>query len=247
MQSKFLLITSILLSACSQADQKQPSQSVDHGEKNPKPMKVEEEEVKISPHVENHQDDEAIATFKFQKTADERLMGNCVWTDDPHAEAQYYWAVLLSNEINGQSKFSKEELQTEKVNIGKNIKNCSGGAEDEKQKYAYEIDREGDLVNFVALKLDRMTQNTDKTYSIDLNKNGTPEKIFVCYNMESMNVFFIEPSKDHPYLKQVNVQLSYDIDGELDQDISCGKVFYQKSGIIAKENPQTGEYIYTLK
>ena len=247
MQSKFLLIISILLSACSQADQKQHSESLGHGEKNPKPIKVEEEEIKIPRHVENHQDDEAIATFKFQKTADELLIGNCVWTDDPYAEGKYYWAVLLSNEINGKSKFTKEELQTEKVKIGKSIKNCSGGAEDEKQKYAYEIDREGDLVNFVALKLDRMTQNTDKTYSIDLNKNGVPEKIFVCYNMESMNVFFIEPSKDHPYLKQVNVQLSYDIDGELDEGISCGKVFYQKSGIIAKEDPQTGEYIYTLK
>ena len=92
-----------------------------------------------------------------------------------------------------------------------------------------------------------MTQNADHTYTIDLNKNSHPEKIYVCYNMESLDVFFIDSTSQNPYLEHINVRLSYDIDGEIDPEISCGKVFYQKSGIIAKEDPKMGEFHYTAQ
>lgn len=97
------------------------------------------------------------------------------------------------------------------------------------------------------MKNDRIVQNSDHTFSIDLNKNGTPEQIYVCYNMESLDAFFIEPAFDHPYLKRVNVQLPYAIDGEIDEELQCGNMFYKKNGIIAKEDPKTGEYIYSVK
>lgn len=235
----------VLLSACSQSEQNQSNQKREaETKKNAESSKAKSDEsMTAKPEVL----DLPVATFAFQTDGDQIIPENCVWTDDSQAEGKYYWAVLLSNEINGKSKFTKEELQTEKVKIGKATKNCSGGSEDEQQKYAYEIDREGDLVNFLALKNDRMIQNADHTYSIDLNKNGTPEKIYVCYNMESFDAFFIERSIDHPYLKRVNVQLSYGIDGEIEEDISCGDKFYKKSGIIAKENKQTGEFSYSVK
>lgn len=241
---KNLFIISILLTACSQPEQTKQSNSKEKVESKTVATQHSSSAVEVEKNVTTN---EPIATFEFQKTPDELLTGNCLWTDDPYAEGKYYWAVLLSNEINRKSKFTKEELQTEKVKIGKAIKNCSGGSEDEKQKYAYEIDREGDLVNLLALKNDRVIQNADHTYSIDLNKNGTPEKIYVCYNMESFDAFFIEPSANHPYLKRVNVQLSYGIDGEIEEELQCGNLFYKKSGIIAKEDLKTGEFTYSVK
>lgn len=241
MNKSLLLAISIFLSACSQPNQNKQMTASE---------KVESKVSQVKPNlsVENKViQDLPIATFAFQQEGDQFIAKNCIWTDAPRAEGKNYWAILLSNEINGKSKFTKEELQSEKVKIGKPIKNCNGGSEDENQKYSYEIDREGDLVNFVSLKNDRIVQNSDHTFSIDLNKNGTPEQIYVCYNMESLDAFFIEPAFDHPYLKRVNVQLSYAIDGEIDEELQCGNMFYKKNGIIAKEDPKTGEYIYSVK
>ncbi|KAF1023740.1 MAG: hypothetical protein GAK29_02855 [Acinetobacter bereziniae] len=149
--------------------------------------------------------------------------------------------------LNGKSTFTAEDITPSKVKIGQAIKNCNEGYQNEKAKYAYAIDHNGDLVNTVALKLDRMTETADHLYTIDLNKNSHPEKIYVCYNMESLDIFFIDSVPKNPDLRHVNVELSYAIDGEIEPEISCGKVFYQKSGIIAKEDPKTGDYTYSAQ
>ncbi|KAF5276377.1 hypothetical protein FQR65_LT16370 [Abscondita terminalis] len=159
-------------------------------------------------------------------------------------EKVLYWSIIPSSMLNGKSKFTAEDITPSKVKIGQAIKNCNEGYQNETEKYAYAIDHNGDLVNTVALKLDRMTETADHLYTIDLNKNAHPEKIYVCYNMESLDVFFIDSVPKNPDLRHVNVELSYAIDGEIEPDISCGKVFYQKSGIIAKEDPKTGESSY---
>lgn len=246
MNKKMIFMLSLFLSACSQSEQKQSSQKTEIETQ----KRAEQAHSKMNKSISIQPEtlDLPIATFAFQTNGDDQIIPeNCVWTDDAHAEGKSYWAVSASSEINGKSRFSKEDIQAEKVKLGEAIKNCQSGTEVKGQKYAYVISREGDIANFIALKPDRLIQNKDHSYSIDLNKNGKAEKVYVCYNMESLDAFFIEPSNEHPYLYHTHVQLSFDIDGEIEEDISCGNVFYKKSGIIAQENAQTGEYRYSVK
>lgn len=245
MTKKLVLMSALFLSACSQSEQKHSNQQqkVETQKKVDKAHSQIEESIPAQPEAL----DLPIATFAFQTDGDQIIPKNCVWTDDAHAEGKSYWAISASSEINGNSQFSKEDLQVEKVKLGQVVKNCQSGFATETQKYAYAISREGDLVNFIALKPDRLMQNKDHRYSIDLNKNGKAEKVYVCYNTESLDAFFIDSSTKHPDLHHVNVQLSFSIDGGIEEDISCGDVFYKKSGIIAKENAQTGEFSYSVK
>ncbi|MCX5468503.1 hypothetical protein [Acinetobacter nematophilus] len=242
MNNKFILLFIIFLSGCNQADKNLSSQNKQiETQKNTEVSKFEiEESIPAKPEPL----DQALATFAFQETSDGHLANNCIWTDDPDAQGKVYWSIIPSSMLNGKSKFTAEDLTPSKVKIGQPIKNCNEGYQDERAKYAHAIDHNGDLVNTVALKLDRMTETADHLYTIDLNKNSHPEKIYVCYNMESLDVFFIDSVPKNPDLRHVNIELSYAIDGEIEPDISCGKVFYQKSGIIAKEDPKTGESTY---
>lgn len=241
----FLYTAAILFTACSQSHEnkqgtiKENTQQYD----NPK-AKHEEKNDSRKPKVTI---DQPIATFAFQKTSDGHLTNNCIWTDDPDAQGKVYWSIIPSSMLNGKSKFTAEDITPSKVKIGQPIKNCNEGYQNETAKYAYAIDHDGDLVNTIALKLDRMTETADHLYTIDLNKNAHPEKIYVCYNMESLDVFFIDSVPKNPDLRHVNVELSYAIDGEIEPDISCGNFFYQKSGIIVKEDPKTGDYTYSAQ
>lgn len=242
MNNKFILLFIIFLSGCNQTDKNLSSQN-----KQIETQKQTEEsifEIEESIPVKPEPADQALATFAFQKTSDGHLTNNCIWTDDPDAQGKVYWSIIPSSMLNGKSKFTAEDITPSKLKIGQPIKNCNEGYQNETAKYAYAIDHDGDLVNTVALKLDRMTETADHLYTIDLNKNAHPEKIYVCYNMESLDVFFMDSVPKNPDLRHVNVELSYAIDGEIEPDISCGKVFYQKSGIIAKEDPKTGESSY---
>ena len=242
MNNKFILLFIIFLSGCNQTDKNLSSQNKQiETQKKTEESKFEiEESIPVKPEPA----DQVLATFAFQKTSDGHLTSNCIWTDDPDAQGKVYWSIIPSSMLNGKSKFTAEYITPSKVKIGQPIKNCNEGYQNETAKYAYAIDHDGDLVNTVALKLDRMTETADHLYTIDLNKNSHPEKIYVCYNMESLDVFFIDSVPKNPDLRHVNVELSYAIDGEIEPDISCGKVFYQKSGIIAKEDPKTGESSY---
>lgn len=242
MNNKFILLFIIFLSGCNQTDKNLSSQNKQiETQKKTEERKFEiEESIPVKPEPA----DQTLATFTFQKTSDGHLTSNCIWTDDPDAQGKVYWRIIPSSMLNGKAKFTAEDITPSKVKIGQPIKNCNEGYQNETAKYAYAIDHDGDLVNTVALKLDRMTETADHLYTIDLNKNAYPEKIYVCYNMESLDVFFIDSVPKNPDLRHVNVELSYAIDGEIEPDISCGKVFYQKSGIIAKEDPKTGESSY---
>ncbi|WP_353168461.1 hypothetical protein [Acinetobacter sp.] len=242
MNNKLILLFMIFLSGCNPTDKNLSSQNKQiETQKKTEVSKFEiEESIPATPEPV----DQALATFAFQKSSDGHLINNCIWTDDPDAQGKVYWSIIPSSMLNGKSKFTAEDITPSKVKIGQPIKNCTEGYQNEKAKYAYAIDHSGDLVNTIALKLDRMTETADHLYTIDLNKNAHPEKIYVCYNMESLDVFFIDSVAKNPDLGHVNVELSYAIDGEIEPDISCGKVFYQKSGIIAKEDPKTGESTY---
>ena len=241
----FLYTAAILFTACSQPHENKQGTIKENTQQLDSPKaKHEEQNDSIKPKVTL---DQPIATFAFQKTSDGHLINNCIWTDDPDAQGKVYWSIIPSSMLNGKSKFTAEDITPSKIKIGQAIKNCNEGYQNEKAKYAYAIDHNGDLVNTVALKLDRMTETADHLYTIDLNKNSHPEKIYVCYNMESLDVFFIDPLPKNPDLRHVNVELSYAIDGEIEPEISCGKVFYQKSGIIAKEDPKTGDYTYSAQ
>lgn len=246
MNKNFFLLTMIILFAgCSPTDKNLSNQNkeIETQKKNEASKAEIEESIPAKPEPV----DQAFATFAFQETPDGHLTNNCIWTDDPNAQNKQYWSILPSSMLNGKAKFTIEDLTPSKVKIGQPTKNCNEAYKNDTANYAYAINKSGDLVNAVALKLDRMTQNADHTYIIDLNKNSHPEKIYVCYNMESLDVFFIDSASQNSYLEHINVRLSYDIDGEIDPEISCGKVFYQKSGIIAKEDPKTAEFHYTAQ
>ena len=239
----FLLIMTILLTACNQSDKNLSSQNKQI--ETQKKTEVSKSEIEESIPAKPEPVDQAFATFAFQETPDGHLTNNCIWTDDPKAQDKQYWSFIPSSMLNGKAKFTIDDLEPTKVKIGHPIKNCNESYKNDKANYAYAINKSGDLVNAIALKPDRMTQNADHTYTIDLNKNAKPEKVYVCYNMESLNVFFIEPASQNKYVEHVNIQLSYDL--EFDPEISCGKVFYQKNGIIAIEDPKTGGFIYTAQ
>lgn len=188
--------------------------------------------------------DQPLAIFAYQQTPDQKLSKYCIWTDDANAEGKTYWSIIPSSDLNGKSIFSKDDLNIVQVEIGKSIQNCSDDDRTGNLKYAYAINHEKDWVNSATLKIDRLKVNSDHTYTFDLNKNNVPEQIFVCYNMESMEVFFKEPTSSREF-EHTHIQLSYDIDGEIDEDISCGKKFFGKIGIVAKEDAQTGDLIFS--
>ena len=108
MTKKLVLMSALLLSACSQSEQKQLNSKPDAETQN----KAEKEHSQIEESIPAKPEalDLPIATFAFQTDGDQIIPKNCIWTDDAHAEGKSYWAISASSEINGKSQFSKEDL-----------------------------------------------------------------------------------------------------------------------------------------
>ncbi len=61
-----------------------------------------------------------------------------------------------------------------------------------------------------------------------------------------MDVFFKEAIQDKSFI-HAHVQLSYSVEGGVDDTLACNDSFFSKLGIIRKEDPQTGNVIYISK
>lgn len=236
-----LAVTLLSLSACSQSEQN-------------KHLETHQDLESKSTLNHSHQStlvkkasDQPTAIFAYQETPDQKLSKHCIWTDDPHAEGKKYWSILLSPELNGKSSFSADDLYLEAVQIGQAIQNCNQAYKTDKSNYAYAINDDQEWSNSLAVKPDRIIQQADQRYIIDLNKNSKAEQVYICLNMESEDVFFKENDPKPNIVEHLNIGLNYGLESDLDPKIACGKVFYKKSGIVKKTDLKTKDAIYIAK
>lgn len=238
MNKNIALMVCVLLSACNQVE---PSESLEVKQK-----QTSSDQVKQKTIDQPKKTAVVLAAFAYQEAADQRLDQQCIWTDDANAAAKQYWSIQPNIELNGHSRFSKDDIALSAVVLVKPIKNCSEFYKTAQTAFAYAINNDRDWVNSLPIQSNQLIQNTDETVSIDLNHNGKPEQSYVCLNSESMDVFFKEAIQDKSFI-HAHVQLSYSVEGGVDDTLACNDSFFSKLGIIRKEDPQTGNVIYISK
>ncbi|NIE96154.1 hypothetical protein F3J02_06625 [Acinetobacter sp. Tr-809] len=238
MQNKMALMLGLLLSACHQAE---PPESLDV-----KHQQVASETIKQKVVDLPNKTNVVLSVFAYQETADQHLDQQCIWTNDANAMAKRYWSIQPNIELNGHSRFTKADIALSAVLLGKPIQHCAAFYKTAQTKFAYAINNERDWVNSIPITSDQLIQNEDGTVSIDLDRNGQAEQTYVCLNSESMDVFFKEAILDKSFI-HAHVQLSYSVDGGVDDAMACTDQFFSKLGISAKEDPQTGNMVYTAR
>ncbi|USA55144.1 hypothetical protein NDN13_08170 [Acinetobacter sp. C32I] len=235
---KMALMLGLLLSACHQA---KPPESLDIQHQQAASDQIKQKVVDRS-----NKTNVILSVFAYQETADQHLDQQCIWTDDANAMAKRYWSIQPNIELNGYSRFTKDDITLSAVLLRKPIQHCSAFYKTAQTTFAYAVNNERDWVNSIPITSDQLIQNADGTVSIDLDRNGQAEQTYVCLNSESMDVFFKEAILDKSFI-HAHVQLSYSIDGGVDDSMACTDQFFSKLGISVKEDPQTGNMVYTAR